>query len=160
MVTQTLLVVNPLVLSSTVRRFALRLFGAHVGRGVLIRSGVRVKYPWKLSIGDWSWIGEGVWIDNHGYVQVGSHCVLSQEVFITTGSHEYKSTMGLLVDDVSIDDGAWLTTRVIVCKGVRVGRNAMVTPGSVVTRDIPPDSIFGGNPPSFIKDRWGDGDQG
>jgi putative colanic acid biosynthesis acetyltransferase WcaF len=151
---ETLLVSNPLVLSSAVRRWALRCFGARIGRGVIIRSRVRVKYPWKLSVGDWSWIGEGVWIDNHGYVHVGSHCVLSQEVFITTGSHDYLSTMDLIVEDVRVEDGAWLTARVIVNRGVNVGRSSLVTPGSVVTRDIPAGKIFGGAPAKFLKSRW------
>ena len=62
--------------------------------------------------------------------------------------------MDLLVEDVAIEDGARLTARVIVNKGVRVGRSALVLPGSVITRDIPAGKVFGGAPAAFVKDRW------
>src|ERR1035438_902577 len=55
---------SSLIPSSALRRCLLRLFGAAIGCAVVIKPGVRVKYPWLLSVGDNSWIGEDVWIDN------------------------------------------------------------------------------------------------
>ncbi len=62
---------NPLNPLSGLKVFLLRLFGAKVGKGVVIKPGVNIKYPWLLSIGDYTWIGERVWIDNLAKVTIG-----------------------------------------------------------------------------------------
>src|SRR4051812_34477683 len=63
---------------SRLRISILRLFGAHIARGVVIKPHVRVKFPWRLSIGAHSWIGEDVWIDNLAQVSIGAQCCISQ----------------------------------------------------------------------------------
>src|SRR5436190_13728620 len=63
---------------SAFRRGLLRWFGARVGAGVVCKPGMRVKYPWRLSVGDHSWIGEDCWIDNLADVTIGRNCCLSQ----------------------------------------------------------------------------------
>jgi putative colanic acid biosynthesis acetyltransferase WcaF len=153
LLTETLVVSNPLVPSSQVRAFALRLFGARVGQGVVLRPRLRVKYPWKLIVGDYAWVGEGVWIDNHDSVKIGPHAVLSQEAYLTTGSHDLERDMRLVMAPIEIGPGAWVTARAIVTRGVRLGTNAVVTPGSVVVRDVPDSEVHGGNPAHFIKMR-------
>ena len=154
MVVELLLVSNPLQISSGLRTRALRLFGARVGANVIMRPRARVKFPWNLHIGDNCWIGEGVWIHNQGLVTIEDNAVVSQEAFITTGSHDIYRSMDLVIKPVIIRRGAWLTTRCIVLQGVEVGENTVVTPGSVVHRSLPPDGVYGGNPASFIGGRW------
>lgn len=149
-----LLVSNPLQVSSGVRAWALRAFGARIGANVLLRPRLRVKFPWNLEIGDNCWIGEGVWIHNQGLVTIEDNVVISQETFITTGSHDIYGTMDLVVEPVVIRRGAWVTTRCIVLQGVELGENAVVTPGSVVHKSLPPAGIYGGNPAKFIRERW------
>ena len=56
----------------------MRLFGASVGKGVIINPRVNIKYPWKLVIGSNVWIGEKVWIDNLADVTIGDNVCLSQ----------------------------------------------------------------------------------
>jgi putative colanic acid biosynthesis acetyltransferase WcaF len=73
------------------RRLILRAFGARIGKRVLIKPGARIKFPWRLEIGDGSWVGEDVWIDNLARVQVGANCCISQGVYICTGSHDWGS---------------------------------------------------------------------
>lgn len=153
MVFEWLLVTNPLQVSSAVRVFTLRLFGASIGKSVIMRPRIRVKFPWNLVIGDHCWIGEGVWIHNQAQVTIGNHVVVSQETFITTGSHDTRKTMDLIVRPVVIQDGAWVTSRCIVLQGVEIGRNTIVTPGSVVHRSLEPGGIYGGNPCKFINPR-------
>jgi putative colanic acid biosynthesis acetyltransferase WcaF len=154
MVVELLLVSNPLQISSALRARALRLFGARVGANVIMRPRMRVKFPWNLRIGDNCWIGEGVWIHNQGLVTIEDNVVVSQETFITTGSHDIYRSMDLVVKPVIICRGAWLTTRCIVLQGVEVGQNSVVTPGSVVRKTLLPDGVYGGNPASFIRGRW------
>ncbi|WP_216360333.1 hypothetical protein [Deinococcus indicus] len=132
---------------------ALRKFGAKIGKNVIYRQRTRVKYPWKLEIGDNCWIGEGVWLHNQGKLIIGNDVVISQESFITTGSHDTKHSMDLIVRDVIIESGAWITSRCIVLSGVKIGKNSIITPGSVVNKSTEAGNIYGGNPIKFIKER-------
>ena len=63
---------------TTHRKWLLTLFGARIGSGVHIKPGVRIKFPWRLTVGDHSWIGEDAWIDNLGQVEIGANCIISQ----------------------------------------------------------------------------------
>lgn len=141
------LLTNPWQISSSLRAKVLRTFGATIGEGVIIRPRTRVKYPWKLTIGDRSWIGEGVWIHNQDEVVVGEDAVISQETFITTGSHDHRIDMALITKPVTIEDGAWITSRCVVTGGVTVGRSALVQPLTRVSKNVPPNVIFGSEPP-------------
>ena len=148
-----LLVTNPLQISSRLRVAALRAFGARIGEGVIMRQRVRVKFPWRLAIGDRCWIGEGVWIHNQGQVTIGADTVVSQESYITTGSHDARRTMDLVVKPVVIGNGVWITSRCIVQQGVTIGDNAIVLPGGVVASSLDPMGVYGGVPARFVKRR-------
>jgi putative colanic acid biosynthesis acetyltransferase WcaF len=126
-VAELLLVSNHWQISSRLRRATLVAFGARIGRGVLLRPGLRVRFPWKLSIGDRSWIGEDVWLHNQESMTIGSDAVLSQGTFITTGSHDHRRDMALIAKPVIVADGAWVTARCVVLGGSRVGVSALVT---------------------------------
>ncbi|MCC5781911.1 acetyltransferase [Kocuria sp. CCUG 69068] len=141
--TELVLVTNPWQTSSGLRTKVLRAFGAKIGDGVIIRPRTRIKFPWNLEIGDRSWIGEGVWIHNQNQVTIGHDAVVSQETFITTGSHAHRKDMGLITRPVTIDDGAWVTSRCVVTGGVTVGRSALVQPLTLVNRDVEPDHVVG-----------------
>jgi putative colanic acid biosynthesis acetyltransferase WcaF len=152
-VVQRLLVTNSLQPSSALRARVLRAFGAEIGADVIIRPRVRIRFPWNLTVGDRCWLGEGVWISNRDRVVLGSDVVLSQETFVTTGSHDRRH-MGVVTSPVVVEDGAWVTTRCIVLRGVRVGRSAIVTPNTVVDRDVPPGAVYGAPRASVIGERF------
>ncbi|MCM3688228.1 acetyltransferase [Kocuria rosea] len=141
--TELVVVTNPWQISSGLRARALKVFGAKIGDGVIIRPRARIKFPWNLEIGDRSWIGEGVWIHNQDKVNIGQDVVVSQETFITTGSHAYRRNMGLITKPVSIEDGAWVTSRCVVTGGVTIGRSALVQPLTLVSRNVEPNTIIG-----------------
>lgn len=141
--TELVLVTNPWQISSGLRTKALRAFGAKIGDGVIIRPRTRIKFPWNLEIGDRSWIGEGVWIHNQDQVTIGHDAVVSQETFITTGSHAHRKDMGLITRPITIDDGAWITSRCVVTGGVTVGRSALVQPLTLVNRDVKSNAVIG-----------------
>lgn len=139
---------------SVLRRWLLRLFGASISRGVVIRPGVKVKYPWRLHIGEYAWIGEDVWIDNLGQVTIGPNTCLSQGAYLCTGNHNWSDPrFGLIVKGIRIEEGAWVGAKSIICPGVQVGKNAIATAGSVVTKSIPPAQIHTGNPARFVRNR-------
>lgn len=145
---------HSLALGNGLKIRLLRLFGARVGRGVLIKPGVQIKFPWRLSVGDHSWIGENVWIDNLARVDVGAHVCISQGAYIFTGNHNYKKeTFDLMVQAVRIEDGAWVGARAVICPGVAVATHAVVAAGSVATTSPEPYGIYQGNPAVWVRQR-------
>lgn len=143
---ELIFVTNRWQVSSRLRVSALRLFGARIGKHVIMRPGIRVRFPWKLEIGDRSWIGEGVWFHNQNQIQIGNDVVVSQETFLTTGSHAHRRDMALVTAPIVIADGVWVTSRCMVLGGAWIGQSALVRPMSVVTGRISPNRIVGGSP--------------
>lgn len=149
-----LFMANPLNPSSTLKTALLRLFGARIGSGVVLKPGISVKYPWLLEISDHSWIGENVWLDCLAPIRIGHDVCISQGVYICTGNHDWSdSAFGLMVAPVTIEDGAWIGARATIAPGVRVGTHGVITIGTVVAKDTQPYSIYSGNPAVFLKER-------
>ncbi|MGC8886308.1 MAG: WcaF family extracellular polysaccharide biosynthesis acetyltransferase [Verrucomicrobiia bacterium] len=139
---------------SKIKVALLRIFGAKVGNGVVIKSSVNIKYPWFLEIGNNSWIGEEVWIDNLTDVKIGNNVCISQGVYLCTGNHNYKKvTFDLIVKPIIIEDGVWVGAKAIVCPGVTLKSHSVITAGSVVTKDAQSFTIYQGNPAKEIKKR-------
>jgi len=146
---------TPLPIPSPARRGVLRLFGARIGKGVVIKPQVKIHFPWKLAIGDFAWIGEEVFILNFEPVTIGAHCCLSQRAFLCAGSHDYRHPqMPYRNQPIAIQDGAWVGAQVFVAPGVTVGTDAVVTAGSVVTKNLPDGMICSGNPCVVVRFRW------
>lgn len=132
----------------------LRWFGARVGQGVVIKPGVRVKYPWKLTLGPDCWLGEDCWIDNLENVEVGPDACISQGAYLCTGNHDWSDpAFGLIVKPIRLAAGAWIGARCFVAPGVTLGPLAIAAAGSVVFKDIPGGEIHAGNPAQFVRHR-------
>jgi putative colanic acid biosynthesis acetyltransferase WcaF len=153
-VLEACIVNNRLMPVSAIRTGLLRMFGAKIGKNCRFLHAIRVKFPWNLEVGDNSWFGEDVWIYNQAMIRVGSNVCISQGTFLTAGSHDFDKGMDLRVAPIVIEDGAWITSRCVIQKGVTIGRSALVTPLSVVHRSLEPDGIYGGNPCRFIRKRF------
>jgi len=140
--------------SSRLRVSLLRLFGAQVGRGAVIKPGVRVKYPWHLKVGDDCWLGEDCWIDSLTTVRLGDNVCISQGAYLCTGNHDWSDPrFGLSVETIRLGDGSWVGARAFIGPGVVLGEGAVASAGSVVTRSIPDFEIFAGNPAVFVRRR-------
>lgn len=136
------------------RRLLLRLFGARIGKRVVLKPGVRVKFPWRLSIGDNSWIGEHAWIDNLAQVRIGANCCISQGAYLCTGSHDWSAQgFDLITRAITIEPGAWIAARAVVGPGVTAGRGAVLGLASSATRDLEPWTVYAGVPAIAIKQR-------
>jgi len=136
---------------SRAKIWVLRLFGARIGAGMVLKPFVRIKYPWKLHVGAHCWIGQDVWIDNLADVRIGDHVCISQGAYLCTGSHDYRSTnFDLLVRTIDIEDGVWVAAKVLIIGGVIVGRDAVLSIGSVVKGDVRPGSLVSGNPAQCV----------
>lgn len=146
--------INPLNPSSGLKKGLLRAFGAKIGRGVILKPGINIKYPWKLNVGDHAWIGEKAWIDNLAPVRIGRNVCLSQGAMLLTGNHDYTSSgFDLIVKDIILEDGVWIGARAVVCPGVICGSHAVLNAGSVATRSLEAYKIYQGNPAGFVRER-------
>ena len=120
------------------KRWLLRAFGAKVGKNVLIKSTARITYPWKVSIGDYTWINDYVVLYSLGEIEIGNNVVVSDKSYICAASHNYTSpTFDIFAAKVRIEEQAWLATDVFVAPGVTIGKGVVVEARSSVFQDLP-----------------------
>jgi putative colanic acid biosynthesis acetyltransferase WcaF len=140
---------------SSLRVGILRLFGAQLGCGVVIKPRVNIHFPWRLVLGDFVWLGEEVNIFNFEQVKIGSNACISQQVFLCAAGHDYRDpSFSYRNAPVSIGNGVWLQARVFVCPGVSVGDEVVVTACSFVKNDLPANRVCTGNPAVPQGLRW------
>ena len=136
------------------RRFLMRSFGAQIGRNVILRPTMHTQFPWKVSIGDNSWIGDDVNLYSLGNIKIGSNVVVSQKCYLCTGSHDYQSVnFDILQEEIIIEDECWLATDVFVGPGVIIGKGTMIGARSSVFKSLPENKICLGSPAKPIRDR-------
>ena len=132
----------------------LRLFGAKIGKGLVIKPGVNIKYPWKLSIGNNVWIGEDVWIDNVDDIVIGDNVCISQGAMLLCGNHDYKkSSFDLIVGKINIEDGVWIGARSIVTQNVTCHSHSVLMVNSVASSNLSAFSIYRGFPAKKVRNR-------
>lgn len=132
----------------------LRMFGAKIGKGLVIKNNVVIKSPWNLTVGDDCWLGEDCWIDNLDKVCIGNNVCISQGALLLTGNHDYTlSSMPYRNAAITLEDGAWIGAKAVVCPGVAVHRNAILTVGSVATKEMEENGIYQGNPAVRVRTR-------
>lgn len=129
------------------RRALLRLFGARIGAGVVIRRSARFYYPWQVEIGDYSWVGSGVEFYSLARIRLGHHCVVSQHTYLCTGSHDPADpAFGLRVAPITLGNGVWVAAHCFVGPGIEIGANSVVGAGSRVFTNLPSQYICCGSP--------------
>ncbi len=140
--------------SSKIKILVLKLFGAKIGKGVVIKPSISVKYPWKLTIGNYCWIGENVWIDNLDDVILGNNVCLSQGALLLCGNHNYKKTsFDLIVGKIVLKEGVWIGTKSIVTQNVTCQSHSILAVNSVATNNLEAFGIYKGNPAVKIRTR-------
>jgi putative colanic acid biosynthesis acetyltransferase WcaF len=148
---------SPLPWPSSFKCALLRLFGATIGKSVYIKPRVNIHFPWKLQIGDHTWIGEEVFLLNFEPIVIGAHCCISQRAFVCTGNHDFrKPNMPYRNRPINIENGSWIGAQSFVAPGITIGSEAVIAAGSVVTRDQPPRMLCSGNPCRPTQPRWKD----
>ena len=152
--TNAIFLKTSLVPVSAFKVFLLRLFGAKVGKNVNIKPCINIKYPWLLAVGDNTWLGEDVWIDNLAMVTIGSNACVSQGALLLTGSHNYKKTsFNLITGSITLQDGVWIGAKAVVNQGITAHTHAVLSTGSIATKDLEAYSIYQGNPAVKIRER-------
>jgi len=140
---------------NAIKIFLLKLFGAKIGKGVIIKPFVSVKYPWKLTVGNHVWIGEKVWIDNLDSVIIENNVCISQGALLLCGNHNYKkSSFDLMIGKIILKEGSWIGAKAIVTGNVIVEENAILQVASVASTNLDKNGIYRGNPALKIKNRF------
>lgn len=140
---------------NALKKLLLQLFGARIGKGVVIKPRVNIHFPWKLIVGNDVWIGEEVFLLNFELLTVGDNVCISQRAFLCGGNHDFRiPEMPYRNGPITLMDGCWVGASVFVSPGVTIGTDTVVTAGSVVTANLESNGIYKGNPLVYIKSRW------
>lgn len=132
----------------------LQVFGATIGKNLIIKNNVNIKYPWRLSVGDNVWLGEGCWIDNLDYVTIGNNVCISQGALLLTGNHDYTVPQFYYRNyPIILEDGSWIGAKAVVCSGTIVRSHAILTVGSIATKELEAYGVYQGNPAVKIRVR-------
>lgn len=138
------------------RNSLLRCFGARIGSGVRIYPACKIQQPWNLSIGSGCTLAWDVRIYCLGRIQIGSDVVISQGAHLCAGDHAIREPgFAVRKEPITIDDGAWIAADAFIGPRVHIGKGAVVGARAVVVRDVPADSVVGGNPARLIGQRFG-----
>jgi len=136
------------------RRFVLRCFGAKIGADVNTYPSTWIYFPWNLTVGDWTAIGEHVLIYNLGPVTLGQKVTISHRAQLCAGTHDYTlPDLPLIRPPIIICDQAWVCADAFVGPGVTVGEGAIIGARAVVVKHVEPWAIVVGNPARFVKTR-------
>jgi len=136
------------------RRWLLKRFGAKIGPHSGMRREVRIFHPWLFEMGDWSMLANNVVIYSLGPVRIGDHSVLSQDVYVCAGSHDYtKPNLPLQRPPITIGSGVWIAAGAFIGPGVTIGDNTVVGARAVVMKDVEAGVVVAGNPAKVIKRR-------
>jgi putative colanic acid biosynthesis acetyltransferase WcaF len=139
---------------NTLKIFILRLFGAKIGKGCVIKPWVKIKLPWKLCIGDHVWLGESAWLDNISDINIGNNVCISQNALLLTGNHDYNSSsFDLISKPLQIEDGVWVCANATITGGVNVRSHSVIGVGVIITQDTTSFSIYGNKQELVIKKR-------
>ena len=136
------------------RVILLKVFGADIKWSSNVLPNCRIWQPWNLKMGEYACLSESVDCYSVDEIRVGNQATVSQGVRLCAASHEISSKiMELTYSPIVIGDNAWIAGWSIILPGVTIGEGAVVAAGSVVTKDVEPWTVVGGNPARFIKKR-------
>lgn len=145
--------INPITVNTylpipqSFKKMILRLFGAKIADKVVLKPRINIKYPWYLEIGENTWIGEEVWIDNLVEVKIGKNACISQGAMLLTGNHDFtKKSFDLMVKKIELENGVWVGAKAIICPGVKMKTHSMLSAGSVLSKQTKEYFIYTGNP--------------
>ncbi|MDP0498071.1 MAG: acyltransferase [Verrucomicrobiota bacterium JB024] len=145
-------------LGMAVRKFAAARIFKKMGHDVKIHGGVDFGSGVNIEIGNYSSINKGCWVSNDTII--GDDVMTGPEVVILSASHNFADTTVSMREQgapprrpITIGNDVWIGTRSVILPGVTVGDHAIIAAGSIVTKDVPPWAIVGGNPAKVIRFR-------
>jgi putative colanic acid biosynthesis acetyltransferase WcaF len=138
---------------SSILVLILKCFGAKIGKDVRIKPYIYIKYPWKLTVGNYTWLAE-CFIENLDNVIIGENCCISQNATLITGNHNYKkSSFDLITQPIILEQGVWIGANATVGPGVVCKSHSVLTLGAMASKNLEAYSIYSGLPAVKVKDR-------
>jgi acetyltransferase-like isoleucine patch superfamily enzyme len=135
----------------------LRLFGFKLGKKVSLSSGVMIfQRKDDLTIDEGTFINQNVYFDAGAPIKIGKHCDIGYNTVFAGSSHILKATPGYnrpiaITAPITIEDNVWIGCNCIILAGVNIGKNSVVAAGSVVTKNVPENTVVGGVPAKILK---------
>jgi len=136
------------------RILLLKAFGAKVKWSSNVLPSCRIWQPWNLEMGEYACLSEDVDCYTVDKISIGNQATVSQGARLCTAGHDISSkTMELTYKPIVIGANAWVAAWATILPGVTVGEGGVAAAGAVVTKDVEPWTVVGGNPAKFIKKR-------
>jgi maltose O-acetyltransferase len=140
----------------TLRHHLLHDMLGHLGPDSVVLPRLECDYGYQIRIGDRVFINYNAIILDSAAVTIGDDVHIGPSVQLLTATHPLEASLRRTgreaAEPVTIGYGAWLGGGVIVCPGVTIGDEAVVGAGAVVTRDVAPRAMVGGNPARVLRE--------
>jgi maltose O-acetyltransferase len=137
------------------RRLLVSLFLEKCGKGIIVKYNADISPH--MEIGDFSELGTRCMIQSH--TRIGSNVIMGPDVKIYSRNHRFSSLetpiqyQGKIQKNTTIGSDVWIGANVVILPGIQIGDHAVIGAGSIVTKDVPPYAVVGGNPAEVIKMR-------
>lgn len=146
-------------LANKIRVFCCKLIFNHCGTKVIINRRAYFGNGCDIEIGDYSSIGANSILPHN--IKIGKYVMMAPEVHIVSDNHNFNDTSKPMCFQGSntnhqptiIEDDVWIGVRSIFTPAHRIGKGSIIAAGAVVTHDVKPYSIMGGNPARLIRTR-------
>ena len=136
------------------RLFILKLFGAKIYGIPFVHSTTKIKIPWHLDLKHRACLGENVVAYSLGEIEIGEGATVAQEVYLCTATHDFENpSLQLITSKISIDKNSFIGARALILPGVKIGHGSIVGAMSVVSKSIPPQEIWAGNPAKIVSNK-------
>lgn len=136
------------------RVWLVRLFGAKVDWTCNLHPKCKIEYPWNLTMGAYSSLGERTWAYAMAPILIGEKCCIGNDVYLLTGSHDVDSKNFILVTrPIIIQSCTWIATGAYILPGVTLEEGSVISAKSLVSKEVIAWTVVGGNPAKFIKKR-------
>lgn len=134
------------------RLFWLRFFGAKIHGRPFVHQRARIQIPWNLTLHDLACLGDRANAYSLGEIEIHEQATVAQEAYLCTGTHKFDDlALPLQTAKITVGAKAFIGARAFILPGVTIGAGAIVGACSVVTKDVPVDSVVAGNPAKLVR---------
>lgn len=135
------------------RRLISRRLFKHCGKNFIAEENVRFNFGQNIQVGDDVFFNRGVFLDSKGGITIGNRCALAEGAEIYTHSHSQSDHVKRSYAAVTIKDFACIYSHATILPGVTIGEQAIVAAKSLVTKDVPPNTMVAGIPAKVVRER-------